>query len=192
MNSHVNNRFNQFLFRYISYYRSKVHYMIHQFYKKYRLIATSKVGRCVAAHVRRGDRIVDIIQQQHKNNSTNNMTQFCIDNIRDTSFIDDFGCFSTPFASVTLQHILDSATKLVPPEVRTLILASDDEAWMISEIEAMYQVRPVWKVYFIEAPKLENTDAERLKSISSEEKYYYMRSHGGTASVVYSGGVVSS
>jgi len=98
MNSHVNNRFNQFLFRYISYYRSKVH-----------------------------------------NNSTNNMTQFCIDNILyDTSFIDDFGCFSTPFASVTLQHILDSSTKLVPPEVRTLILASDDEAWMISEIEAMY------------------------------------------------------
>ena len=31
MNSHVNNRFNQLLFRYISYYRSKVHYMIHQF-----------------------------------------------------------------------------------------------------------------------------------------------------------------
>ncbi len=56
------------------------------------------------------------------------MTQFCIDNISDTSFIDDFRCFSTPFASVSLQHILDSATKLVPPEVRTLILASDDEA----------------------------------------------------------------
>jgi hypothetical protein len=74
------------------------------------------------------NRIVDIIQQQHKNNSTNNMTQFCIDNISDTSFIDDFRCFSTPFASVSLQHILDSATKLVPPEVRTLILASDDEA----------------------------------------------------------------
>ncbi len=75
MNSHVNNRFNQFLFRYISYYRSKVHYMIHQFYKKQRLIATSKVGRCLvvvmysvikynqrnvgrceaAAHVRRGE-----------------------------------------------------------------------------------------------------------------------------------------
>jgi len=39
-------------------------------------------------------------------------------------------------------------------------------------------------VYFLEAPKLENTDAERLKSISSEEKYEksisYMRSKGGT------------
>jgi hypothetical protein len=66
---------------------------------------------------------------------------------------------------------------LVPPEVRTLILASDDEAWMLSEIEAMRQARPEWKVYFLEAPKPENHDKK-----SSEEKYYYMRSKGGTAS----------
>lgn len=66
-----------------------------------------------------------------------------------------------------------------------MILASDDEAWMLSEIEAMYQVRPEWKVYFLEAPKPENTDAEGLKSISSEEKYYYMRTKGGTASGIF-------
>ena len=89
----------------------------------------------------------------------------------------DLGCFSTPFASVTLGHVLDSAAKLVPSEVRTLILASDDEAWMVSEIEAMRQARPEWNVYFLEAPKPENHDKK-----SSEEKYNYMRSKGGTAS----------
>ena len=50
----------------------------------------------------------------------------------------DLGYFSTPFASVTLGHVLDSAAKLVPPRY----LASDDEAWMVSKIEAMRQARP--------------------------------------------------
>ena len=40
-------------------------------------------------------------------------------------------------------------------------------------------------MYFLEAPKPENTDAERLKNISSEEKYYYMRSKGGTTSGIF-------
>ena len=55
-------------------------------------------------------------------------------------------------------------SKLVPSEVRTLILASDDEAWMVSEIEAMRQARPEWKVYFLEAPKPENHDKKSSES----------------------------
>jgi len=107
------------------------------------------------------------------------MTQFCTDHIQDTGTIGDLGCFSTPFASVTLGHVLDSAAKLVPPEVRTLILASDDEAWMVSEIEAMRKARPEWKVYFLEAPKPEKPSKGAK---ASQDKYYYMRSSGGTAS----------
>jgi len=92
--------------------------------------------------------------------------------------ITDLGCFNTPFASVTLRHVLDSAADLVPPAVRTLVLASDDETWMVEEISRMRTERPDWRVFFLEAPKLEGGHQKQ----SGDAAYHYMRSTGGTAS----------
>jgi len=160
--------FMKFIFRQTYLYRSHIARLLDRFYSK---TGIRNTDRCVAAHVRRGDRATSFGEQ------ITNMTEYCYKHRHNRGGIVDLGCFSTPFASVTLGHVLDSAAKLVPPEVRTLILASDDEPWMVSEIEAMRQARPEWKVYFLEAPKPENHDKK-----SSEEKYYYMRSSGGTVS----------
>jgi len=169
INNNVN-AFYRFLFRQSYLYRSAIHQVLHRFYQSNKL--TPKADRCVAAHIRRGDRTIQV-----DGVVVANMTKYCYDNALNVGAIEDLGCFSTPYASVTLGHVLDSAAKLVPPEVRTLILASDDEAWMVSEIEAMRKARPEWKVYFLEAPKgeIESTKA-------TEDRYHYMRSKAGTAS----------
>ena len=156
--------FMQFIFRRNYFYRSAIARLIHRFYKVNNVLPTD---RCVAAHVRRGDRAVAFGGQK-----AINMTEYCYKHR-----VFDLGCFSTPFASVTLKHIIESAIQLVDPKVKTLFLASDDEQWMVDEKQAVSKLYPDWKIYFLEAPKPKDVDKK-----SEDEKYHYMRSTGGTAS----------
>jgi hypothetical protein len=104
---------------------------------------------------------------------------YCYQNRKDVGRITDLGCFSTPFAAVTLKHVVDSAATLVPPEVRTLIVATDDEPWLIEQIEEVRKMYPDWKIIFLESPKVK---VAKTSTDDKEEAYYYMRARGGTAS----------
>jgi hypothetical protein len=147
--------------------------------------------------VRRGDRSSNAV----------NMTEFCRDPLNKDS---DFGCSSVPFSLVTLQHVVDSAAKLVDPSVRTIIVTTDDEAWLDKQREELRATRPEWKVLNLRAPHHHHAAAvasatgsnaggsnaggsdgsgggsagEAEKPESELDAYEYMRSGAGTESGV--------
>ena len=67
-NNHANN-FIRFMLRQSYFYRSTIHQVLHRFYQSNRF--TPKADRCVAAHIRRGDRATSFGVQ------ITNMTEYC-------------------------------------------------------------------------------------------------------------------
>lgn len=148
------------LLRPSAYYRSRIAHAIKEFQVSNNLSATD---RCVAAQVRRGDRALKGV----------NITEYCL---RPENRDSDMGCATVPFQSVTLEHVVDSAAKLVEPSVRTLIVTTDDEEWLDSQRAALASTRPEWKVFNLKAP--------RPRGKGEVDDYSFMRYGAGTASGV--------
>jgi len=152
------------LLRPSAYYRSRIAEAIKSFYLASNM---SSSDRCVAAQIRRGDRAMQ----------GTNITEFCMKPENKDS---DMGCANVPFASVTLQHVVDSAATLVEPSVRTLIVTTDDEEWLDQQRQELKATRPEWRVYNLKAP----THSATASAKGSGESYDYMRYGAGTASGV--------
>ena len=100
---------------------------------------------CVAAHVRRGDRVM-YIEATHK---PINMTEYCYNaslprtagkpppeclseentmrECPDLNGLSDFGCGKDeiPFESITLANVIEKAEKIAPPHVRSLVFPNE-------------------------------------------------------------------
>jgi hypothetical protein len=147
-----------YILRPSAYYRSRIAEAIKQFRIEHNFTTTD---RCVAAQVRRGDRVL----------MGANITEFCM---RPENKNSDKGCSVVPFQSVTLEHVVDSAEKLVEPTVRTVIVTTDDEEWLNEQREALRTTRPSWTVLNLKAP--------HSKGKEGGDDYKYMRYGAGTAS----------
>lgn len=133
-----------FMMRKTYLYRQRIALLLHTF----RSISSSR-GKtsltpstpCVAAHVRRGDRVM-YVEKTHK---AINMTEFCfnaslprvegqpqpqcinergeLSECPGLNGISDFGCGPTdvPFEAITLLNVIEKAELMVPPHVRSLV-----------------------------------------------------------------------
>ena len=147
-----------------AFYRSRIAEAI----KEFRIVNNfTSADRCVAAQIRRGDRALPGV----------NITEFCM---RPENRNSDMGCAEVPFASVTLQHVVDSAAHLVEPVVRTLIVTTDDEEWLDAQRIELRKTRPDWTVLNLKAPRHHH----QQKQGPADEDYDYMRFKAGTASGV--------
>lgn len=153
------------LLRPSAYYRSRIAEAIKGFHAANNM---TSADRCVAAQIRRGDRAMP----------GTNITEFCLKPENKDS---DMGCATVPFASVTLEHVVASAAKLVEPSVRTLIVTTDDEEWLDQQRQDLRASHPEWRVLNLKAPT-HSTGAAPAKG--SGESYDYMRFGAGTASGV--------
>jgi hypothetical protein len=196
--NHMEATFNfNFLLRPNAFYRSKIDTLIHSF----RVNSSphfNASASCVAAHVRRGDRI--------KNIANINMTQWCFNATRKTDAkqnlclnedkelkpciefgsIIDYGCYNVPFGSVTLKHVLKNVEKLVGPNKPNVVLFSDDMTWMKEEIKKLNEnnnnTSKHWNVYYL---PFQPTTMKKNKIKNEYEEYKYMRSEASTDSGVY-------
>jgi hypothetical protein len=149
-----------FMIRYSAFYRDRIRTAIAKLREEQHF---EPQERCVAAQVRRGDRVLPGMD----------MKEYC--KRKDAGA--DFGCANVPFASVTLHHILQSAGKLVDPAVRTIVVSTDDEEWLQGEKVIAQKMHPEWKIISLGAPKTEGFS-------SKADNYQYMRHVAGTASGV--------
>jgi hypothetical protein len=154
------------------FYRSRMAQTIDTFRKEHNF-GTNE--RCVAAQIRRGDRVPG-----------GNITAYCLDKVNRRN---DMGCANVPFAAITLQHVVDSAAVLVEDNVRTLIVTTDDEAWLNEQREELKKTRPEWRILNLKGPtRAEHASHSEvpapLVALRGSEEYKYMRYGAGTASGV--------
>lgn len=109
--------------------------------------------RCVAVHLRRGDRVAHGAHYGQLN-----MTEYCLNATRTLGpgekstclnergvleecpqSIEDLGCYTVPFGSITLDHVIDKVSYLVGNEIKSLVIASDDPPSVEEEIRLKYQ-----------------------------------------------------
>ena len=198
-----------FLLRKSALYRSRVAKILHTFRNppagERRLNASAS---CVAVHLRRGDRIVHVPKNT-------NFTEYCYNTTHNLpcngGHCDpDAGCGDDPrqppFAAITLRHVLDKVPMLVGSGIRNVFVASDDSSWVEQQIREVRATDPSWNVFTLSAPKSKssnsssnsNSGGDKDKSkdkgktvdpyLGDQEPYdgyFYMRSHGGTASGSY-------
>eukprot|EP00597_Dinobryon_sp_UTEXLB2267_P001425 CAMPEP_0170066564 /NCGR_PEP_ID=MMETSP0019_2-20121128/6216_1 /TAXON_ID=98059 /ORGANISM="Dinobryon sp., Strain UTEXLB2267" /LENGTH=570 /DNA_ID=CAMNT_0010273689 /DNA_START=425 /DNA_END=2137 /DNA_ORIENTATION=+ len=201
-----------FMIRKTYLYRQRIALLLHTFRS---ISSTAKGGSktpststpfapCVAAHVRRGDRVM-YVEKTHK---AINMTEFCfnaslprvtgapqpqcinekgeLSNCPGLNGLSDFGCGpgDVPFESITLLKVIEKAELMVPPHVRSLVLASDDVEWLDEQIQIAKTVAPHWKIFVLPDPtKTSESSARRL--YGTAKSYQYVRSEAGTDSGVY-------
>lgn len=173
MFSDVDNYGHGLLLRPSALYRSRIADMIHHFQDATGFTSSQ---RCVAAQIRRGDRAAANL----------NITAFCLDPANKHS---DYGCADVPFASVTLRHVVESAAKLVEASVRSLVVTTDDEAWLDQQRTELKKTHPEWKIYSLKTPnhthlprnKVPNPEVSLTKN---DPEYMFMRYGAGTQSGV--------
>ena len=160
------------LLRPSAFYRSRIAQVIHEFRQENNFQSSD---RCVAAQIRRGDRVL----------ADKNITAFCLDPVNRNS---DMGCSTVPFVSITLTHVIDKAAVLVDSAVRTLVVTTDDEKWLDEQREELKRTRPEWRVLNLKSPHTvsrPHSDVPApLSSLRGDDKYKYMRYGAGTASGV--------
>jgi len=122
----------------------------------------SSSDRCVAAQIRRGDRTARV-----------NITDYCMHAERP---IPDYGCQSVPYSLVTLHHVIESASKIAHPDVKVLVVSTDDEKWLNEQKIIAKEMHPDWRVVNLVAPK--NPPGTKGDS------YSFMRYQAHTASGV--------
>jgi hypothetical protein len=170
--------YEQYFTRPNSFYRYKINELLQSFYSSNHLTSSS---RCVAAHIRRGDRSIHGM----------NMTSYC-----DKGGHEDFGCRNVPFGIVSLTSIINKAKLLVSSKVKTLFVATDDPLWFENEkqhlMKAIEEGIPEflqykgWNLYALPPPvPLTNIEA-KLKDPDAYNNYIQeVRSTAGTKSGVY-------
>lgn len=198
-----------FLFRMNSFYRSRVAKIVHQFREAHSPYFDSST-RCVAVHLRRGDRVMRVPEginyTAYCYNATNNLP--CTDapgGECDT----DAGCGTDPsqppFIAITLSHVLDKVSLLVGSPSKgnepqpVIYVASDDSDWVEREIARVGResppATPRWKIVTLRAPKLPRHSSNNSKEAADTDPflgdqepypgYFYMRSQAGTESGTY-------
>ena len=65
------------------------------------------------------------------------------------------------FSSVNLSHVIEKATMLVGPDVKNLVVASDDPAWVEAQIAKMKILSPEWNIYTLAPPRKRETNKKR-------------------------------
>lgn len=159
-----------FILRMNYFMRSKVALKL----KEYRELHNfPETGRCIGAHVRRGDRMVYGV----------NMTEWCRDPKNKNK--GDKGCGGKMVGSVTMEEIFEQAEKLVDPSIRTLYVASDDQPWVIQEKNRLTKSYPHWQVVYVPAPTPPPEYKNMKKGAEHYEGYQYMRKLGGSDSGAY-------
>jgi len=183
------------LLRQAYFYRSRISERLHAL--RLRTLRASNGSSwpwtpCVAAHVRRGDRVM-----YSKAGLAVNMTAYCLnaslsspanrcvderDRLRPCpalSSLADYGCGAgnVPFGAVTVLDVLHRAEMLAPPSVRNLVLLSDDWEWVDEQVLIARQQRPEWTLHVLPAPA---KPARRL--FGTPKDYHFVRSQAGTES----------
>jgi hypothetical protein len=108
--------------------------------------------RCIAAHIRRGDRLGPLHQ---------NITDYCL-----THREGDFGCETIPFQTIRLEDYIDIAQIMMNTTtsnnnknnnnnnnnkltIKHLFVACDDEEWLQTEILLMNRKYPDWRISYL-------------------------------------------
>jgi len=145
---------------------------------------------CVAAHLRRGDRLPGFARV--------NMTTYCLNESRGGPCLQSdgrtlgpcdvhLGCRDgVPFALVELQHVLDKAALLAGPTARTVLLFSDDSAWLQQQVAALEPSHPDWTLLLLPplSPPPGPPQGERLVA-EPYEGHNFLRFQAGTQSGVH-------
>ena len=140
--------FASFLLRLTFLYRARTARLLDRFYVE----AGPRFDRlqppvCVAAHLRRGDRLPGLARV--------NMTAYCLNESFGGPCLQadgslgpcdvHLGCSDgVPFAAVELRHVLDKATLLAGPATRTVLLFSDDSLWLRAQVRQVEASHPDW------------------------------------------------
>jgi hypothetical protein len=170
--------YEQYFTRPNGFYRYKINELLQQFYSLHSLNSSS---RCIAAHIRRGDRSLYGM----------NMTSYC-----DKGGHEDYGCRSVPFGIVSLTSIINKAKLLVSSKVKTLFVATDDPLWFENEkqhlMKAIEEGNPEfapykgWNLYTLPPPvPLTNIEAKLNDPEAYDNYIQEVRSTAGTKSGVY-------
>lgn len=72
--------------------------------------------------------------------------------IRSVGHQQDLGCYSVPFVSVELSHIIDGGSVILEPGVTFLVVSTDDEQWLDQQKEKLAITHPAWTVVHLRAP----------------------------------------
>lgn len=188
-----------FLLRPNAFYRSKMKALIHEMrMESPHLYPTTP---CVAVHLRRGDRIkVGINMTEYCYNKThdadpNNVVKFGCQNVDHPErfgpcggeVIDDLGCGSVPFASITLEHVISKIPRLLYPPVHDLLVFSDDPMYIRKQAKSIAKTHPSWRVHTLKAPEIpSHIDMSKIDESydTYSEAIKHIRSAAGTESGV--------
>lgn len=157
-----------FLMRPNAFYRNKIHRVMHELHSRDENF--SSTTPCVAAHIRRGDRIhYGINMTAWCNNATHDsMTQNVSLHYQcmypsaltlspcNFGHMEDLGCLNAPFGAITLQHIVDKIPILIEPVIYDVLILTDDVLWLKGEIQSMKALSPQWRFHYLHDPAIES------------------------------------
>ena len=95
--------------------------------------------------------------------------------IRSVGHKQDLGCYSVPFASVELSHIIDGGSVILTPGVTFLVVSTDDEQWLDQQKEKLAITHPAWTVVHLRAPTFSGPTGR-----ASKEYLRFLRHQSGT------------
>lgn len=167
-----------FLVRKTAFYRSKIAALIHKFRNGSHPHFPASAA-CVAVQIRRGDRAIPghIDPVEWCYNASHKLP------CNGGHCVGDFGCSERggiPFAAINLSHVIEKVPVLVGPDVKNIVVASDDPDWVHRQIAAVKKTDPSWNFYTLPHPELP-PDVK----LSVKEEYRYLRSAAGTQSGVF-------
>ena len=142
-----------YMLRQAYFYRSRIKEMLHKFRGKFKPPLLERT-ECVVAHVRKGDRGIYNV----------NITEYCYNMSKGLPCMSrngelgwcntDTGCKGVPFALVNLEHVITKVPLLLGPNMRNLLVFTDDMNWLQSEIKLLKEknLYTDWNFYYLEVP----------------------------------------
>jgi hypothetical protein len=196
-----------FILRKSYFFRAKIDSVLANFRSKSKP-HFSKSSRCVAVHVRRGDRIMRLegtsdaensryILDFCKNASKEIHERFCVypnGDARSGENCDgvDLGCFSFPFQQVTLLDVVQNLRETDGEILRyidEMVVMTDDPVWLQQQVLDLEQTHPHWHVHAIEEPSIDlPSDVQRkIKKLPGEPYagYHKLRTFAETESGIF-------
>lgn len=196
-----------FMTRPNAFYRVKMQELVHEMRSRNKPYFTSNIP-CIAVQLRRGDRSGYGINMNEfcsnssydseltKHNDLTTPRRGCVnfynhsefDKCPDYEGLQDFGCYTVPFGSVTLQNVVDKVQLLVNPIIYDLLVFTDDPIWLEEEIQSLSKRAPQWRIHALKSPTLpsEYTSEYIHATVQNYIKAIdYVRSGGATASGIY-------
>lgn len=168
---------NLFLSRPNGFYRHRIDTLIHETRQQYHPHFTS-TSQCVAVHIRRGEKSgYNVNMTQWCINATHDINLLLemrspkrllwdcqsFDNSdllvkcpKTIAEIVDYGCLTTPFGAITLQHVIDKVRYLVSPSSTNtnLLVLTDDPLWLQKQILQLKSSPKykAWKIFTLLRP----------------------------------------